>query len=393
MSRRQSDPDGVLDDDIGKLEWLEPHPGGMSGEGELTRWYEIIRRIDLFNADARAFLKSNLSEIEVSRSYLDRGKFDTQATKFPYEASSGYMFALADAMSSFAQKERARIFYVLAGLATIAIVLEQIFSGPYPSPTVIGLALLSVIIAVLVFKFGVRKRIEDRYLDYRSLAEACRVQHFWKMARIRASVADNFLLEQRDELEWVRLALRSNELSIDVAAYAEECDMTLFEKIRNLWIEDQRHYFTGTKEKSSGNKADSHKMDNIIWSKRASVLFMAGVSTLVLLTFSQLFLANSFPDVANWFVQWSAITYGLLFAAAGLIKVYQETNAFDEHSKSYRRSGLLMQRASQRLEGAILKQDVAAARRIIYETGCEALDENGDWLLLHRDRPVEVPLG
>jgi hypothetical protein len=54
---------------------------------------------------------------------------------------------------------------------------------------------------------------------------------------------------------------------------------------------------------------------------------------------------------------------------------------------------MLMQRASYRLRAAIDGGNIEAAQRIIYEAGCEALDENGDWLLLHRDRPVEVPLG
>ena len=52
-----------------------------------------------------------------------------------------------------------------------------------------------------------------------------------------------------------------------------------------------------------------------------------------------------------------------------------------------------MQRASQRLEGAIKANSPDAAVSIIVEIGLEALDENGDWLVLHRDRPVEVPLG
>ena len=52
-----------------------------------------------------------------------------------------------------------------------------------------------------------------------------------------------------------------------------------------------------------------------------------------------------------------------------------------------------MQRASQRLAAAIKANSEKQAKTIIYETGLEALDENGDWLLLHRDRPVEVPLG
>jgi hypothetical protein len=31
------------------------------------------------------------------------------------------------------------------------------------------------------------------------------------------------------------------------------------------------------------------------------------------------------------------------------------------------------------------------AQHLIEELGKEALEENGDWVLLHRERPLEVP--
>jgi hypothetical protein len=37
--------------------------------------------------------------------------------------------------------------------------------------------------------------------------------------------------------------------------------------------------------------------------------------------------------------------------------------------------------------------DHVRARDILVEIGKIALVENGDWLILHRQRPVEVPIG
>jgi len=37
--------------------------------------------------------------------------------------------------------------------------------------------------------------------------------------------------------------------------------------------------------------------------------------------------------------------------------------------------------------------DVKICQSIIYRLGREALVENSDWLLMHRERPVEVPKG
>ena len=33
------------------------------------------------------------------------------------------------------------------------------------------------------------------------------------------------------------------------------------------------------------------------------------------------------------------------------------------------------------------------AQELLIELGKEALGENGDWMLLHRERPLEVPKG
>lgn len=119
---------------------------------------------------------------------------------------------------------------------------------------------------------------------------------------------------------------------------------------------------------------------------------MAGVFIVVVLVFFRTYLIDRWPENGSNLVHSMGVAYGLLFALAGMSKVYQKINAFSEHSRSFRRGGLLMLRAGQRLEAALSKTDLDFAQRIIYETGCEALDENGDWLLLHRDRPVEVPL-
>jgi hypothetical protein len=245
-TRRAKDLEANKAEHVGFTKWLAPNPGGMGSDGELERWDEILKHIDQFNSDVRASFQYDLANITKSRQYLDDGLLAEAELKYPIKDQSASMFAVADAMSSSAQKERSFIFYWLAGLASIAILMEQIFSGPFPYPLVLGLAVLSGVIAVGVFKLGVKNRVEERYLDYRSLAEACRVQHFWMRSGVRASVADNFLLEQRDELEWVRQAIRTNELGLDVASLKiPDCSDSM-NQIRISWIEDQRKYFVGT---------------------------------------------------------------------------------------------------------------------------------------------------
>ena len=385
LSRREREPDYLTSAQIGELTWLEPTPGGLSGEGEDERWRDVQSSIDIFNADAKEFLKSNLDDIKTSRRYLGAGEFDPKLATLPFSDASAAMFSIADSMSIHAQKERDNLFYKLAGFAMAAIILEQVYSNIYSSALILGLSVVSGFVALLIYKQGTKKRIESRCLDYRSLAEACRVQYYWKESRIQASVANSYLLEQRDGLEWIRQAIRTNELSIDFNLLQNPTNISTFQSVRKSWIEDQRKYFIRSTDRD----------ENLCkaWSTRASTLFISGISVVILIAIFKSFLVEHFNDMGETITQYASLSYGLLFAFAGLIKVYQETKAFSEQSKSYRRGGLLMQRASQRLEAAIINQNIDDAQQIIFETGCEALDENGDWLLLHRDRPVEVPLG
>jgi hypothetical protein len=50
-------------------------------------------------------------------------------------------------------------------------------------------------------------------------------------------------------------------------------------------------------------------------------------------------------------------------------------------------------RAKIHLEELIEAKKTVEAQNFIAELGREALIENGDWILTHRDRPLEVPKG
>ena len=51
---------------------------------------------------------------------------------------------------------------------------------------------------------------------------------------------------------------------------------------------------------------------------------------------------------------------------------------------------LALQLTLQKLDQAIASNNTEQALEIIKELGIEALSENGNWLLMHRERPVLV---
>ena len=234
-----------------------------------------------------------------------------------------------------------------------------------------------------------RLRLENRYLDYRALAEACRVQYFWKRAGVKRCVADHFLRDQRDELEWIRRAVRTTELLPgDIGLSRAQ-----MEHVAKAWLDGQLHYFIGMPGKNKGNKAEENRIKDETWAKRASVFFKAAIVVTIILAISHIFYAAKLGETGDIAMQLMMLAYGMLLACAGLIKVSNEVEAFAQQAKRYRRMGMAMAVARRRLNTALEKNEMAEAENVLLGAGRDALEESGGWLLLHRDRPVRVPLG
>ena len=85
------------------------------------------------------------------------------------------------------------------------------------------------------------------------------------------------------------------------------------------------------------------------------------------------------------------IAIDVLLAAGGLLHHFGERMAYSEHGKQYRMMDEIFRNAKAIIQDRLAANDVAAARACLRKVGQEALAENGDWVLLHRDRPLELP--
>lgn len=385
-TRRLGNLDGVAESAIGKLARIAPEPEGGGSKNELERWADVMRHIDQFNCDAVECLARNKGGVKKARRYLD----ETPDSELPMQARlSSVLHSVADTISMETQTRRKQHMKILLVLAMCAIFNEQVYSGPISNPVFLVLAIASGICAWLVYVYGAHLRLENRYLDYRALAEACRVQYFWKRAGIRTCVTDHFLRDQRDELEWLRRAVRTTEL-LPGDVVSSRIQM---ESVANSWLDGQRHYFIGTHGKKTGDNANKNRIKDVIWTKRASLFFKAGILSTIILAIFHIFYAAKFGEAGDFATQIMMLVYGTLFASAGLIKVHQEVEAFSEQANRYRRLGMAMLVARRRLNVALGKNDMIDAENVLLGAGRDALEENGGWLLLHRERPVKVPLG
>src|SRR5207249_604183 len=82
---------------------------------------------------------------------------------------------------------------------------------------------------------------------------------------------------------------------------------------------------------------------------------------------------------------------GLAPITAGLREGYADKQALSEEAKQYQQMGVLFSRASALWRDALSAGRLAEVPRLACALGEEALAENGDWVMLQRARPMQVP--
>jgi predicted membrane channel-forming protein YqfA (hemolysin III family) len=92
-------------------------------------------------------------------------------------------------------------------------------------------------------------------------------------------------------------------------------------------------------------------------------------------------------QIQDWLIVGMA-TFALI---AALLHTFRERRGFAEQHKQYQRMAAVFERANARLLELLRAGEQRRAQLVLSELGREALAEHGDWLLLHRERPMELP--
>lgn len=291
--------------------------------------------------------------------------------------------AMADHFSRYTNDTLKRLFLLVAAAAVIFDIYTHLWPGGW-------WMLLGYLLLLVGTWFVVRRSeqggFQSRYLDYRALAEGLRVQFFWNLAGVRDSVADFYLHKQHTELDWIRYAIRIWDIPAvrDRAEGEEECgtlDQRL-ELVQQHWVEDQFEYYrraAGREEKKM------HRLEG-----RGGRLVLLGIFLALVQVLMQ---GLIFRDDPHQPVHVLLVVIALCPIVAGLMIGYAEKRGYGDHAKQYERMSILFANARLHLQRLRNEGDLERARQLVAELGREALMENGDWVLLHRDRPIEVPKG
>jgi hypothetical protein len=384
LTRRLCHLDALNFDEVGKVNTIWPEVSVSDADWLQKRWERSLSTLGVFNCDMAELAVNNFSAFETSRFYL-LGNKEIYSQLDPKAQHIADLFAVSDALSSVAQNHRNSNFLMLVIFALIAVVSQQSYGFFLQWYLLFG----SLIFGALSFGLFTRSkklRLEAKYLDYRALAEALRVQFFWYIGGISASADDYFLCDQRDELEWIRHAISASNFH---SFYSRMKFSNQW--ITERWVKDQRIYFIGDQQRDRPGKAriDAKKEKQLI--RRMRNCFFAGFGLMLL---SAIAYELTYENLE---LEWKSLLLNGLLAMSGAllcvvptIKLYLDTMAYDEHAKRYLRMGQYYAVCEKQLEYYV--DDQSVVNNLFFEIGKQSLIETGDWLLLHRQRPVKVPV-
>ncbi|WP_425916450.1 hypothetical protein [Pseudomonas sp. GWSMS-1] len=335
-------------------------------------WEEIFHSINDFNQAASKIDNDPAGEVAKSRQWLVG-----EANYPPNIESSVQTFAIADALARARQEQRQTILWLLSLLVFLSVLFQQLHLGPdmqwYWLASHIGLGFTAFF--AYRFFFSGAHNSEAQYMDWRALAEGLRVQTFWQAAGIDECASNYYLNNQRDELDWIRHAIRN--ITVNTAASTNEANI---DWVKQRWLTDQRKFFL------SGGSSVAKKQQKLRSLKLISrSLFGAGAMTTAAL------LLGPFINLTAAALPWLSLVAAILFVLAAVCRNHANLMAYEEDANRYQKMGSLFERAIQVLEQHQLNTDTASSRNILLAIGKEALAENGEWLLLHRQRKFEIP--
>jgi hypothetical protein len=250
-------------------------------------------------------------------------------------------------------------------------------------------------IGFLWFSWARWRQHQERFLDYRALAESLRVAVYWKLVGVAGpktetglhSIADAYPIKQTSELAWVKLCLRTLEL-LDPpempAAGERPLAADAYGWARNLWVGGQLDFFF---RRGRDHNETAERRERI-----SAILVVVSIATAFMLFWSA-YLNWPFPTHDRWDHRLIVFLMGAMPGCAAAVVGYTEQLALKAQARQYDRMRMLFERAYQLLPDSLADTSPAQARALYGELGCEAMKENAEWVAIYRQRPIRPPQG
>ncbi len=233
---------------------------------------------------------------------------------------------------------------------------------------------------VIYYRFRIVPQAwQEHFQDYRALAEALRVQLYWAIAGVPASVSDHYLRKQSGELGWIQFALRGP--SLWAASVAESTRKPLRDIIETGWIKHQEAFFAGRAELNL-HAAEGAEIFTRIFVALGIIGSIALCGLFYVRTDHGTLLSSLYQD-HGWLILATATMPGV----AAFFSVSARLRNYLPHAPAYALMRRMFRRAADLMQAPGASD--ALFQNIVRELGREALSENAEWLGEHRNRKIE----
>ncbi len=230
-------------------------------------------------------------------------------------------------------------------------------------------------VAFAAYGLARKNDYENRYQDYRAIAEGLRVQAAWYCAGLRHRLVDHaYLRMQADELQWIRSVLRYFYL-----LYCEDREFaqaSYRHPVCRNWVESQWEYYRDAGRREARAK---ERLDTI-----SAVALTLGVGCTIVSGILLLFGFRS--HILNDLL---TVPFVLAAVLAALFTHYEERQNLGGNARRYGRMFSIFDSAFRDLR-QVESGGPGDPKEILLELGRAALVEHADWLVMRRDRPLKV---
>ena len=348
-----------------KPQWLLPQ------EGDEALFQILCSRMERFNREPlRRFLGARLPHAAAAL-------LPDIASRSASEQALATAFAAADLYARHYQRLTRLVLRLTLIFAALLALTFELYAEVLPWRA-LPMGYLAAFASLTVILLWQRRRdVQGRYLDYRALAEGLRVQFYWRLAGLPDSASSSYLRKQLDELRWIREALR--------AAAALPPPQTAHPELAlKHWVGGQANYYA--------DRAHSQRRRLHLFEQGSQLFLAAGlIATVILVVFW-----TRLEVLPGWH-RWLVVLMGFAPIGAALWETYGERLGLRAQVNQYARFAGIFRRArrfAEQLERDPGRHDTRYALiALLRELGREALMENGDWVLLLRERPIVLPKG
>ncbi len=369
--RAGGEPEGDLE--ALEVSWFSSRQDGARTKAIPDAYHRMLGRLQQFGRD----WQQKESIIRAGSSSLLEG---ASGLEIPAGAHlTDRFFRVADGLAVHYQ---GRVNSSLRATHALAILMGLVFLiySEYDGSRYMVLGFLALFFAGFAMHIiGESREWHRKYLDYRALAEGLRVQIYWNLSGVVDSESagfayDNFLQKQDVDLGWIRHVMRLASMRRDRGCAPDPGWVS--------WVID---HWIGEPARGQGQLAyySRKQLQNTSRFRRTRLLgslcLWTGISIAVLL-----FVLGGVVEERHR--QMLLILMGVLPLVAGIWDAYSHKKAEKELIKQYGFMSGVFTKARKLLDAS---DNTAFQRRVLKALGQAALDEGAEWLLMHRERPLE----